>query len=382
MPNCTVFSRQTTPPTIAGIYDPINGQFVYSTEYLNTSLPALHPIELPKQPEPIQTQTNSKLFATFAEMLPGDCGSSVLKSPQPTKTHSDLAKIGPAAFGSLYFTCSEIEPDTITTLNIPNFDFLQNKTAILCNSNLLANFPLLELILNWLDGQETYQYEAVLNGARPKIAICCNGTEYIVKLSDVSDLFDNPKNEYECLKFAKHCGVRTADTEYLKTPNGSALAVKRFDVQENGTRCHLLSLAAVKFDDPTCGYAEIAKICTERFGVPITDIEELYRRLIVNVLVGNGDNHCRNQLLLHNGEKWELSPAFDVTTTKTENVSLKRSELRELGEEMLIASGMQKLGARIRSIELLHETLRLADTAEITKPILSAITQKMIKTLR
>lgn len=116
--------------------------------------------------------------------------------------------------------------------------------------------------------------------------------------------------------------------------------------------------------------------------MPITDIEELYRRLIVNVLVGNGDNHCRNQLLLHNGEKWELSPAFDVTTTKTENVSLKRSELRELGEEMLIASGMQKLGARIRSIELLHETLRLADTAEITKPILSAITQKMIKTLR
>jgi len=44
-----------------------------------------------------------------------------------------------------------------------------------------------------------------------------------------------------------------------------------------------------------------------------TDLQELWRRMAYNALVGNGDDHPRNHGLIHTGTGWRLAPAFDIT---------------------------------------------------------------------
>jgi serine/threonine-protein kinase HipA len=43
------------------------------------------------------------------------------------------------------------------------------------------------------------------------------------------------------------------------------------------------------------------------------DLQELWRRMAYNALVGNRDDHPRNHGLLHDGTGWRLSKAFDIT---------------------------------------------------------------------
>lgn len=42
------------------------------------------------------------------------------------------------------------------------------------------------------------------------------------------------------------------------------------------------------------------------------DLEQLFRRVFINILIGNRDDHLRNHGFLREGNGWILSPAFDV----------------------------------------------------------------------
>jgi serine/threonine-protein kinase HipA len=42
------------------------------------------------------------------------------------------------------------------------------------------------------------------------------------------------------------------------------------------------------------------------------DLEQLYRRVVFNVLIGNRDDHLRNHGFLRNKTGWCLAPAFDM----------------------------------------------------------------------
>ena len=42
------------------------------------------------------------------------------------------------------------------------------------------------------------------------------------------------------------------------------------------------------------------------------DLEQLFRRVLFNILIGNRDDHLRNHGFLRTGDGWQLSPAFDV----------------------------------------------------------------------
>jgi serine/threonine-protein kinase HipA len=59
-------------------------------------------------------------------------------------------------------------------------------------------------------------------------------------------------------------------------------------------------------------YLEIAEFIIQKGARVISDLEQLWRRILFNILVSNTDDHLRNHgfLLDHNG--WVLSPAFDM----------------------------------------------------------------------
>lgn len=42
------------------------------------------------------------------------------------------------------------------------------------------------------------------------------------------------------------------------------------------------------------------------------DLEQLFRRLVFNVLIGNRDDHLRNHGFIREPSGWRLAPAFDI----------------------------------------------------------------------
>lgn len=51
-----------------------------------------------------------------------------------------------------------------------------------------------------------------------------------------------------------------------------------------------------------------------QIGVSEADIEQIYRRMVFNVLAFNQDDHVKNfSFLMSRSGKWSLSPAYDIT---------------------------------------------------------------------
>jgi serine/threonine-protein kinase HipA len=54
------------------------------------------------------------------------------------------------------------------------------------------------------------------------------------------------------------------------------------------------------------------KQCEHISDNPDRDLEELWRRVVFNILVHNTDDHLRNHGFLLGNEGWKLSPVYDV----------------------------------------------------------------------
>jgi serine/threonine-protein kinase HipA len=69
-----------------------------------------------------------------------------------------------------------------------------------------------------------------------------------------------------------------------------------------------------KRDREPASYIEIAEAISDN-GAPGaigTDLAQLFRRLVFNVLVGHRDDHLRNHGFLRDPEGWRLAPAYDL----------------------------------------------------------------------
>lgn len=94
--------------------------------------------------------------------------------------------------------------------------------------------------------------------------------------------------------------------------------IERFDRQDKLMRIPYLSggslLKARREDDHS--YTELADVIRQIGADPVADLEELWRRLVINLLITNVDDHLWNVGFLHDGlGKWRLAPAFDVNPT-------------------------------------------------------------------
>ena len=66
------------------------------------------------------------------------------------------------------------------------------------------------------------------------------------------------------------------------------------------------------------GYLDIVDFIVSGGGNRIeTNLEELYKRVAFNICIGNTDDHFRNHAFLLGKEGWELSPAYDINSSKS-----------------------------------------------------------------
>lgn len=122
--------------------------------------------------------------------------------------------------------------------------------------------------------------------------------------------------EYAYYKMALKAGIVMSECKLLEEDGRKHFMTKRFD-RVNGKKLHMQSLGAIShidYNEPgLCSY-EMAALTARRLGMPSSDIEQFYRRMVFNVLAVNQDDHVKNiSFLMDRSGIWTLSPAYDVT---------------------------------------------------------------------
>jgi len=161
---------------------------------------------------------------------------------------------------------------------------------------------------------------ATMGGARPKGLIRIGASEWVVKFAEDPGSAE-PLIEHATMRLAERAGITVGQTRALRLPNAHAVAIKRFDRRDDGTRRHALSAhVALRAIGSEPGYPQLAELLRRR-GVAAShrhrdQMHELFRRLVFNILIDNTDDHEKNHVLLTtDGGELELAPAFDVLPT-------------------------------------------------------------------
>ncbi len=152
---------------------------------------------------------------------------------------------------------------------------------------------------------------ASLGGARAKIIVVDKNRQWIAKVPQIHDQDDVEGWEYVCLKLADETGINVPECSLHGDKFNHTLLIKRFDRKAN-KKIHYMSamtLMGLK-DGDQCSYTDLAFEITDKIGPEC--LAELYRRMLLNIMVSNTDDHLRNHGFLYQ-DGWKLSPAFDIT---------------------------------------------------------------------
>ena len=163
------------------------------------------------------------------------------------------------------------------------------------------------------------QHGTAIGGARPKALIDDNGKKYIAKFSSSTDLHNVVKAEFIGMRLAHYCGISVAPVELVSVAGKDVLLIERFDripKKNQWQRKNLISaLTLFKLDELMARYAsyqDFAEIIRHSFVEASKTLQELYSRLVYNVLCGNTDDHARNHAAFWDGRMLTLTPAYDL----------------------------------------------------------------------
>ena len=152
------------------------------------------------------------------------------------------------------------------------------------------------------------------------------GFEYwLLKFDGVSGNKDkeleDPKGygliEYAYYLMALDCGIGVSECRLFKENGRSHFMTRRFDRLATGEKLHMQSLCALAHYDFNMAGAysyEQALLVMRQLQLPMQAIEQLFRRMVFNIVARNQDDHVKNiAFLMNKAGEWSLSPAFDIT---------------------------------------------------------------------
>lgn len=163
-----------------------------------------------------------------------------------------------------------------------------------------------------------------LGGARPKATVQDGSDYWLVKPTIATDAVNTALFEYAAMSWGRRAKLNVAESRIYQDQARTAVLVKRFD-RVGAQRQMVLSGASLLETEYPSGrnagaqnlsrwsYPLLAQ-AMRRIGVPMTDLNELFGRMIFNAMSGNDDDHPRNHAVIWNEseQKWRLSPAFDI----------------------------------------------------------------------
>jgi serine/threonine-protein kinase HipA len=174
-----------------------------------------------------------------------------------------------------------------------------------------------------------------VGGARPKALLDDGARRLIAKFSSSTDSRPVVKAEAVGMVLARQVGIDVAPVEMVRAMGRDVLLVERFDRPETGGRRLIVSaLTILGLRDTESRYGSYAELAAAMrypgWDAPRRSQRELFRRLVLNVCIGNSDDHLRNHAAFWDGESLQLTPAYDLapqrrsTTTSSQAIGITR----------------------------------------------------------
>ena len=165
--------------------------------------------------------------------------------------------------------------------------------------------------LRYLQGKGTS-----LGGMRPKCTVLdVDGSLALGKFPSLLDERNVTRAEVLALHLAQRAGIDAASARVLQVGNTPVAVIRRFDRTPEHARIHYLSAASMlqakRHEERS--YTEIADVIRAKCANPTADVQQLWRRLVFNLLITNVDDHLQNLGFLYVGQgQWRLAPHFDL----------------------------------------------------------------------
>lgn len=299
------------------------GRFVYGRSYrARPDAVPLDPFRLPIVPTVLETAKLGGIFGALRDAAPDAWGRRVIERILGTQ---DLGEVdflleSPAdRAGALTFGRGTVPPAPVRAFNrVVQLEELRQAAAVLEEDR--PDEPIPSQILDLLDPGTS------LGGARPKNVVEDVEGLWVAKFSQRGDRWSNAPVEAAMLALAARCGIRVPETRVERVGGDAVLLVKRFDRErmesgEEGAylRHRMVSALTVldaeesPTDRANWSYVSLADELRRWSARPRQDRLELFRRVVLNALISNLDDHPRNHALIAPGRGWILAPAYDLT---------------------------------------------------------------------
>lgn len=170
---------------------------------------------------------------------------------------------------------------------------------------------------------------ASLGGARPKASyldtsIYAKGATqlWIAKFPAINDDYDVGAWEFLLNQLAQKAKIHVPAAKLMRLGGYySTFCVERFDRLETQRIMYASAMTWLgrQDGDGEVSYLDIARFIATHMAKEMvkSQLEQLFRRVIFNVMTGNCDDHLRNHGFVHSALGWELSPAFDMNPNPT-----------------------------------------------------------------
>lgn len=305
----TVFHNRDLVGTLQMTPDGRSCAFEYSREWLSSGF-ALSPFELPLTSDMIFSEPDKfdRGFAVFEDSIPDGYGLYLidrmlrksgfqLRNLNPLQR---LAIVGSSGMGALRYEPA-VSLDSIKAgVSIEELDDIQRKA--------------LEILSEKGEGDESLLYYNSANsgGARPKVVMAdLDGSHWLVKFRHTYDSAEIGKEEYLYMSTAAKCGINIPRIRLLKD---RYFAIERFDI-EDGRGVHVVTAAALlksDFLNQDADYTNLLALTGYLTQNP-HQVEEMYRRMVFNLVCDNKDDHTKNFSFICRKGVWSLAPAYDIT---------------------------------------------------------------------
>jgi serine/threonine-protein kinase HipA len=147
---------------------------------------------------------------------------------------------------------------------------------------------------------------------------------WILKFDGVTDKQMGGTSGYGRVEMAYHLMAKDSGIEMMECrlleENGRAhFMTRRFDRTDDGGKLHMQSLCAMRHFDfnevNSFGYEQLFETA-RLLRLPYPRSEQIFRRMVFNVLARNCDDHTKNfAFLMGKDGRWDLAPAYDLCHT-------------------------------------------------------------------
>lgn len=291
-------------------------------------------------------------FAAFEDSMPDGYGLYLLdrmlraegSSLRELSPLQRLSLVGSSGMGALCYKPASPKKHLVA-ISDNDFDDLQHKALDVLSEKSDTDASLL------------YYNSHNSGGARPKAVYkAADGSDWMVKFRHVYDPQNIGQIEYEYMKTAQKCGI---DMPQIRLINGRYFSIKRFDIKE-GRRIHTLSAAALlqsDFHSQSIDYINLLALTGYLTQDP-AQVEQMFRRMVFNIVCDNKDDHAKNFSFLCENGKWALAPAYDITYSPEGTRGEHATSVRYSGNpsrEDIIAAGTGIRISKKHCVEIIEE---------------------------